>query len=60
MENKFTKSFFAFLFTFCVMLFTASAQKIYKVDIKEDIGPNAWRTVNLAHKKQQNYRLKCF
>lgn len=51
MMNKITKSFFAFLFTFCVMLSWASAQKIYKVDIKEDIGPNAWRTVNLAYQE---------
>jgi len=28
-----------------------SAQKVYKVDIKDDIGPNAWRTLNLAHQK---------
>lgn len=33
------------------MLSLVSAQKIYKVDIKEDIGPNAWRTLNLAHQK---------
>lgn len=51
MINKITKSFFAFLLTFCVMLSLVSAQKIYKVDIKEDIGPNAWRTLNLAHQK---------
>lgn len=60
MENKFTKSFFAFLFTFCVMLSSALAQKIYKVDIKEDIGPNAWRTVNLAHQKATEVRAEMF
>lgn len=60
MDNKFTKSFFAFLFTFCVMLSSASAQKIYKVDIKDDIGPNAWRTVNLAHQKATELKAATF
>ncbi|MFD2896896.1 NfeD family protein [Sphingobacterium arenae] len=60
MKNKFTKSFFAFLLTFFAMLSSASAQKIYKVDIKEDIGPNAWRTVNLAHQKATELSAEMF
>ncbi|WP_240904802.1 NfeD family protein [Sphingobacterium sp. SGR-19] len=60
MMNKITKSFFAFLLTFCVMLSVASAQKIYKVDIKENIGPNAWRTVNLAHQKAIELQAETF
>lgn len=51
MRDKITKSFLSFVFIFCGVLSTLHAQKIYKVDIKDDIGPNAWRTVNLAHKK---------
>src|SRR5690606_26715610 len=47
--NKFTKSFPAFLFTFFLLFSQAWAQKVYKVDIKEDIGPNAWRTMKRAH-----------
>src|SRR5690606_32681328 len=60
MNNKITKSFFAFLLTFCAMLSWASAQKIYKVDIKEDIGPNAWRTLNLAHQKAMELEAEMF
>src|SRR5690606_33658149 len=60
MNNKITKSFFAFLLTFCAMLSSVSAQKIYKVDIKEDIGPNAWRTLNLAHQKAVELEAEIF
>lgn len=52
--NKFTKSFLAFLLPFCVLLSSASAQKVYKVDIKDEIGPNAWRTVDLAYKQAKS------
>lgn len=60
MIDKITKSFFAFLFTFCVMLPSVSAQKVYKVDIKEDIGPNAWRTLNLAYQKAMELEAEMF
>ncbi|MFD1768954.1 NfeD family protein [Sphingobacterium suaedae] len=49
--NKFTKSFVAFLLTFLMVSTTVFAQKLYKVDLKEEIGPNAWRTVKLAHEQ---------
>lgn len=42
------------------MLSSVSAQKIYKVDIKEDIGPNAWRTLNLAHQKAVELEAEIF
>jgi len=31
----------------------AQSSKIYKVDLKEDIGPNAWRTINNAFSKAE-------
>jgi len=46
--NKFTKSFLAFGLTFFMLIQLSFAQQVYKVDIKDEIGPNAWRTVNLA------------
>src|SRR5690606_13788814 len=60
MDNKFTKSLFAFLFTFCVMLSSASAQQIFIVVIKDDIGQIAWRTVNLAHQKATELKAATF
>ncbi|MFD2969901.1 NfeD family protein [Sphingobacterium bambusae] len=51
--NKITKSFLAFLFPFFVFLGSSDAQTVYKVDIKDEIGPNAWRTVDLAYKQAQ-------
>lgn len=34
-------------------MFTASAQRVYRFDLKDDIGPNAWRTVKNAYGKAQ-------
>lgn len=48
--NKFTKSFLAFLFTFLFAVSFVFGQVVYKVNLKEEIGPNAWRTVDLAYK----------
>lgn len=47
--NKFTKSFYAFLLSCILYIPFTQGQGVYKVDVKEDIGPNAWRTVNLAY-----------
>lgn len=58
--NKFTKTFSALLFTFLVGFHFSHAQKVYKVDIKEDIGPNAWRTVHLAHQKANELKSDVF
>src|SRR5690606_5417489 len=58
--DKFTKSIRALLIGFCALLNIAVAQQVYKVDIKEDIGPNAWRTVNLAHQKAVTERADIF
>lgn len=49
--NKITKSFLAFTFAFFLMMSAVMAQKVYKVDIKDEIGPNAWRTIDLAFKQ---------
>lgn len=38
MMNKFTKTFFAFLCAFCFLCFSAPAQTVYQVDLKEEIG----------------------
>ncbi|GHE23228.1 NfeD family protein [Sphingobacterium griseoflavum] len=49
--NKITKSFLAFLFPILVLLDSSVAQTVYKVDIKDEIGPNAWRTIDVAYKE---------
>lgn len=51
--NKITKSFLAFLFPFFAFLNSSDAQTVYKVDIKDEIGPNAWRTVDIAYRNAQ-------
>jgi len=33
--------------------FAAQAQQVYRLDLKEDIGPNAWRTVKNAYAKAE-------
>lgn len=46
--DKFTKTILLLLLS---ALYTTNsfAQKVYKVDLKEDVGPNAWRTIRNAH-----------
>jgi len=51
--NRLTKPFLALCFALSVGLGFSHAQSVYKVDVKEDIGPNAWRTVHLAHQKAE-------
>jgi len=58
--NKFTKSFLAFGLTFFMLIQLSFAQQVYKVDIKDEIGPNAWRTVNLAYKKAVSTKADIF
>ena len=42
--HKFTKTLlFLVLFAFCST--NMYGQKVYKVNLKEDVGPNAWRTI---------------
>jgi len=41
---------FSVFMVFLLMLtYTAQAQQVYRVDLKEDIGPNAWRTIKNAY-----------
>ncbi len=48
--NKFTKSFLTFLgLMLCFGITTIQAQQIYKVQIKDEIGPNAWRVYKNAY-----------
>ncbi|TDS17264.1 NfeD family protein [Sphingobacterium paludis] len=49
--NKITKTILAFLLTFFAFLHPTIAQKVYKVDIKDEIGPNAWRTIDIGYKE---------
>lgn len=57
---KFTKTFLAFLLCFVASLSFVAAQRVYKVDVKEHIGPNAWRTVNLAYKAAKEQQASVF
>lgn len=46
--HKFTKTLlFLVLFAFCST--NMYGQKVYKVNLKEDVGPNAWRTIKNAY-----------
>ncbi|QBQ40754.1 NfeD family protein [Sphingobacterium psychroaquaticum] len=58
--NKSTKTFLAFLFLWVACMQVSMAQRVYKVDVKDDIGPNAWRTINLAYKKAEETKAKIF
>lgn len=49
--NKITKFIFGIFVLIGVMTQYGTAQSIYSVSIKEDIGPNAWRTVKNAVKQ---------
>ncbi|WP_312696634.1 NfeD family protein [Sphingobacterium mizutaii] len=49
--NKFTKYILGILAICFVSFFQAKAQTVYSVQIKEDIGPNAWRTMKNAIKQ---------
>lgn len=46
--NKFTKTFLLFL---CLIsgISSAYSQVVYKAELKEDVGPNAWRTLKKAY-----------
>lgn len=48
--NKLKKSFLAFIFASLLTVSFVCGQVVYKVDLKEEIGPNAWRTIDLAYK----------
>lgn len=47
--SKITKRFLAFALLCMVNMAGLYAQKVYHVDLKEDIGPNAWRTIKNAY-----------
>ncbi|MGO1245385.1 MAG: NfeD family protein [Sphingobacterium sp.] len=49
--HKYIKPVFAFLFAMLFAHAFVSGQIVYKVDLKEEIGPNAWRTINQAYTK---------
>ncbi|MEI5986208.1 MULTISPECIES: NfeD family protein [Sphingobacterium] len=46
--NKFTKYILGILVLCILNVFSSSAQSVYSVQIKEDIGPNSWRTLKNA------------
>ncbi|WP_437918185.1 NfeD family protein [Sphingobacterium sp. LRF_L2] len=58
--SKFTKSVLAFFLSFFVLLPFAIAQRVYKVDLKDEIGPNAWRTVNKAYSEAKMIQASTF
>ena len=47
--NKITKTIWTLLSFFVLFMGNGYAQKIYQVDLHEEIGPNAWRTIKKAH-----------
>ncbi|SKB37262.1 membrane-bound serine protease (ClpP class) [Parapedobacter luteus] len=50
-KKKQTKKLFglaSFFFGLLLVSFSVQAQQVYRFDLKEDIGPNAWRTVKNA------------
>ncbi len=49
---KFTKTIL-FLILVAVATNAAYAQRIYKTDLKEDVGPNAWRVIKNSYKAAQ-------
>ena len=48
--NKITKYILGIAFLCLLNILPSAAQKIYDVSIKEDIGPNSWRTIKNAIK----------
>lgn len=58
--DKFTKSFFALILLLGMFSGLAKAQSLYQVDIKDDIGPNAWRTINKAYQKALSQKSTIF
>ena len=49
--NKFTKYILGILVICLLSVVSALGQTVYSVQIKEDIGPNAWRTLKNALKE---------
>ena len=47
MLHKFTKSIL--LFSFIILAFAAQGQSVFKTDLKEDVGPNAWRIIKKSY-----------
>ncbi|MBE8720966.1 NfeD family protein [Sphingobacterium pedocola] len=51
MLNKFTKTFLLILLFIGLSINASFAQKIYKTDLKEDVGPNSWRVIKNSYKQ---------
>ncbi|UIR57162.1 nodulation protein NfeD [Sphingobacterium sp. SRCM116780] len=54
MEGKISKSFLITLFFSFGLFFSSLAQKVYVFELKEEIGPSAWKTVKQAFDSAQN------
>lgn len=55
--SRLVRTFFQSLLLVAVLGGTAHAQEIYRFDIKEDIGPNSWRTVKNAISNAQDQQV---
>lgn len=49
MLHKFTKTIL--LFAFLILGFVSHAQSVFKTELKEDVGPNAWRIIKKSHEQ---------
>lgn len=57
MEGKISKSFLITVFLSLVLFTSSFAQKVYVFEVKDDIGPSAWRTVKQVYDSAQSKKV---
>ncbi|WP_140938434.1 NfeD family protein [Sphingobacterium lumbrici] len=60
MLNKFTKTFLLILLFVGLSVNVSFAQKIYKTDLKEDVGPNSWRIIKNSYEQAKQEKADYF
>lgn len=60
MLNKFTKTFLLILLFIGLSVNASFAQKIYKTDLKEDVGPNSWRIIKNSYEQAKQEKADYF
>ncbi|TJZ63096.1 nodulation protein NfeD [Sphingobacterium olei] len=60
MLNKFTKTFLLILLFIGLSVNSSFAQKIYKTDLKEDVGPNSWRIIKNSYEQAKQEKADYF
>lgn len=60
MLHKFTKSFLLLLLFMAVNLVPLFAQSVFKTDLKEDVGANAWRIIKKSYQEAETQKADYF